>query len=188
MLVVSAQDLVSPCKGDDDCCDGILCGINEGDCDSHENCAGHLRCGVDNCIGSGFDSTDDCCWEDPAFPAPGPEKDAEKCKTRRRFKQNIVHAASTLGCDFAKDLKGEISLDECSQISCSADSLRKSFTCNDKNMEETCKELSALYSDVTEKIEIECETMLRGNCRDDCDRQNCFMQCNFCSDCCPDCP
>ena len=24
---------------------------------------GHLRCGNDNCVGDGFDSTDDCCYE-----------------------------------------------------------------------------------------------------------------------------
>ena len=37
----SSSDPICLFKGKDDCCDGILCGMNEGDCDSHENCVGH---------------------------------------------------------------------------------------------------------------------------------------------------
>jgi len=54
---------VLPCKGGDSCCDNQLCGENEGDCDNDDQCAGNLKCGKDNCVGEGFDGTDDCCYE-----------------------------------------------------------------------------------------------------------------------------
>ena len=38
------------------------CGIGEGDCDTHNQCAGNLECGVDNC-GPDFPSKYDCCKE-----------------------------------------------------------------------------------------------------------------------------
>ena len=37
------------------------CGIGEGDCDSELDCKENLVCGYNNCNGSTFDSTDDCC-------------------------------------------------------------------------------------------------------------------------------
>ena len=37
------------------------CGIGEGDCDLDLDCKENLVCGYDNCNGSTFDSTDDCC-------------------------------------------------------------------------------------------------------------------------------
>jgi len=55
---------VAKCLGKDNCCDDQLCGINEGDCDLDSQCSGSLVCGVDNCEGSTFDATDDCCKED----------------------------------------------------------------------------------------------------------------------------
>ena len=161
MLVVRAQDLATPCHGDDDCCDGILCGMNEGDCDSHEDCAGHLRCGVDNCIGSGFDSTDDCCWEDPLFPPTGSGNDGEMCKILRGFKRKITQAAVAQGCDSLKERLQSISMEECTQISCSAELIGKSFTCNNQNKEEGCKEMLTLL-DVMDKIDTtQCSTLLR---------------------------
>ena len=36
------------------------CGIGEGDCDTNDQCAGGLVCGVDNC-GPEFPSSYDCC-------------------------------------------------------------------------------------------------------------------------------
>merc|ERR1719430_253048 len=50
------------CTGGDDCCTPTSpCGPGEGDCDADADCRGNLRCGNDNCRGTGFDSTDDCC-------------------------------------------------------------------------------------------------------------------------------
>ena len=45
-----------------------LCNIGEGDCDFDNQCLGDLKCGEnnnfdDNCIGEGFDATDDCCYD-----------------------------------------------------------------------------------------------------------------------------
>jgi len=162
MLGLRAQDSVTVCNGGDECCDGITCGLGEGDCDSHEDCVGHLRCGDDNCDGPGFDSTDDCCEEDPAFPPPSPEKDFKMCETRWRFEQNIVQAAAALGCGFAKDEERKISLNECSQTSCSSKLIGESFTCNNQNKEETCTELENLHLDVQYRINTECLEILRG--------------------------
>jgi len=51
------------CSGGDSCCTSTnKCGVGEGDCDSDSDCQSGLVCGVDNCSGSGFDSTDDCCY------------------------------------------------------------------------------------------------------------------------------
>jgi len=62
------------CKvtGDSGCCNGLdnpRCGEGEGDCDSDEQCAGDLICGVDNC-GAGWGSTYDCCAK-PATKVAG---------------------------------------------------------------------------------------------------------------------
>ena len=39
------------------------CIINQGDCDSYDDCQGHLACGSHNCNSSlGFDLDVDCCY------------------------------------------------------------------------------------------------------------------------------
>ena len=44
------------------CTPNKTCGLNEGDCDSHDDCQGGLFCGSDNCPTSlGFDPDTDCC-------------------------------------------------------------------------------------------------------------------------------
>merc|ERR1712141_450727 len=50
------------CLGGDTCCTPAdPCAVGEGDCDSDADCAGSSTCGTNNCNGSTFDSTDDCC-------------------------------------------------------------------------------------------------------------------------------
>ena len=51
------------CTGADNCCgrNGYKCGLGEGDCDRNSDCIGDLVCGKNNCVGDGFDPTDDCC-------------------------------------------------------------------------------------------------------------------------------
>ena len=46
--------------GGDNCCVGH-CNVGEGDCDTDSDCKGNLVCGENNCVGDGFDDTDDCC-------------------------------------------------------------------------------------------------------------------------------
>ena len=59
----------SGCIGGDDCCTTTNpCNVGEGDCDSDIQCLGDLKCGEnnnfdDNCVGEGFDATDDCCYD-----------------------------------------------------------------------------------------------------------------------------
>ncbi len=44
------------------CASGILCGEDEGDCDSNDECQDDLICGSNNCpLGLGFSSETDCC-------------------------------------------------------------------------------------------------------------------------------
>ena len=65
MLFASAP----PCNGQDDCCDEVHpCGEAKGDCDRDSQCTDGLQCGTDNCQGSDFKSTSDCCE-----PIPGNE-------------------------------------------------------------------------------------------------------------------
>merc|ERR1712228_371551 len=45
------------------CTEDNQCGINEGDCDNDSHCLPGLVCGKNNCVGSAFKSTDDCCME-----------------------------------------------------------------------------------------------------------------------------
>ena len=50
------------CDGGNSCCTAEnQCGVGEGDCDSDADCNPGLVCGKANCVGSGFDATDDCC-------------------------------------------------------------------------------------------------------------------------------
>ena len=61
------------CRGGDRCCGkegNRLCGEGEGDCDHDDQCAGHLKCGKNNCAhtsGGYWDPNDDCC-EKPCTP------------------------------------------------------------------------------------------------------------------------
>ena len=48
------------------CTTSNLCGINQGDCDSDDECSGNLVCGTNNCP-SPFPSNADCCEN----PQPG---------------------------------------------------------------------------------------------------------------------
>ena len=43
------------------CTSANPCGINQGDCDSDDQCYGDLKCGSNNCIGFVGDSGADCC-------------------------------------------------------------------------------------------------------------------------------
>ena len=52
---------ITGCDGGDSCCSSDnMCGDGEGDCDHDGDCLSGV-CGTDNCVGEGFDSTDDCC-------------------------------------------------------------------------------------------------------------------------------
>merc|ERR1711970_1225135 len=68
---------VKRCTGGDSCCaKDEVCGLGEGDCDTDADCSQGLIWGKDNCQGTGFDSTDDCCM----LPGGGlePPKGAER--------------------------------------------------------------------------------------------------------------
>ena len=56
------KKIVRRCFGGNSCCTkDEPCALNEGDCDTDAECQGGLKCGNNNCVGYGFDSTDDCC-------------------------------------------------------------------------------------------------------------------------------
>ena len=58
---------VSDCKGADSCCTPYnKCDVDEGDCDSKDDCKPGLLCGSDNCqikTGLQWDTADDCCYK-----------------------------------------------------------------------------------------------------------------------------
>ena len=54
----------------DKCTTSNQCGVDEGDCDSDEECTGTLKCGNNNCFtdegpGSEISSAADCCYDPP---------------------------------------------------------------------------------------------------------------------------
>ena len=56
--------LISECQSFWSCCTtDHRCGINQGDCDSDNECEGTLTCGIGNCAGHLFPDNADCCQE-----------------------------------------------------------------------------------------------------------------------------
>merc|ERR1711970_1695775 len=107
---------VKRCTGGDSCCaKDEVCGLGEGDCDTDADCSQGLICGKDNCQGTGFDSTDDCCMlpggglEPPKgseriiFTLPGKEplSDFGIWPTQAVKLDNVVYFSSILGIDHA---------------------------------------------------------------------------------------
>ena len=55
---------ISECQSFWSCCTiNSTCGINQGDCDSDDECEGTLTCGIANCAGHLFPENSDCCQE-----------------------------------------------------------------------------------------------------------------------------
>ena len=55
---------ISECQSFWSCCTTEhRCGINQGDCDSDNECEGTLTCGIGNCAGHLFPDNADCCQE-----------------------------------------------------------------------------------------------------------------------------
>merc|ERR1712055_99838 len=71
-----AMPLKKRCNGGEDCCtEDEVCGLGEGDCDTDAQCAPGLLCGKENCQGTSYDSTDDCCMlPDGGLEPPKPAK------------------------------------------------------------------------------------------------------------------
>ena len=74
--------------------------MGEGDCDWDNDCKGNLVCGSNNCAGSTFDSTDDCCT-DPD-DGDGEQFALLKCEIEVNPVAQIVRATSTKQFQFAR--------------------------------------------------------------------------------------
>ena len=72
--------------------------MGEGDCDLDNECKGNLVCGSNNCAGSTFDSTDDCCTD----PDDGEQFAHLKCEIEVNPVAWIVQATSTKQFLFAR--------------------------------------------------------------------------------------
>ena len=56
--------MISECQSFWSCCTVLSrCGINQGDCDSDDECEGTLTCAIGNCVGHLFPANADCCQE-----------------------------------------------------------------------------------------------------------------------------
>ena len=56
--------MISECQSFWSCCTTLRrCGINQGDCDSDNECEGTLTCGIGNCAVHLFPENADCCQE-----------------------------------------------------------------------------------------------------------------------------
>jgi hypothetical protein len=90
----------SPCSGGDSCCDSKIggCLTGEGDCDKDSHCAGDLVCGVDNCYGIGFDSTDDCCKSTVPVPGPDDIPITLSCNKMKTMHHDVIRAQLAYGC------------------------------------------------------------------------------------------
>ena len=61
---IATNDVYIKCANEDDICTSDkLCGTNQGDCDTHDECQDGLFCGSNNCPEYlGFHSEFDCCY------------------------------------------------------------------------------------------------------------------------------
>jgi len=89
-----------PCSGGDSCCDSRIggCLAGEGDCDMDSHCAGDLVCGVDNCNGIGFDSTDDCCKTKIVPTGDDDITVTLSCNKMKNVHHEIIRAQLAYGC------------------------------------------------------------------------------------------
>ena len=62
---IATNDVYIKCANEDDfCTHGNPCGVDQGDCDVHDECQDGLLCGSNNCPNSlGLNPEVDCCYE-----------------------------------------------------------------------------------------------------------------------------
>ena len=77
--------------GDDDfCTTDKLCDINQGDCDSNDECKNHLFCGSNNCPAAfGFNAHTDCCYTDFCTIDEPCEVDKGDCDSNDECKNHL---------------------------------------------------------------------------------------------------
>merc|ERR1719317_208541 len=106
-----AIPLKKRCNGGEDCCtEEEVCGLGEGDCDTDAQCAAGLVCGKENCQGTSYDSTDDCCMlPDGALEPPKPAKRIiftlpgttdDIWPTQAVMLNNMVHFSGIIGANY----------------------------------------------------------------------------------------
>ena len=134
--------------------------LGEGDCDSDTSCLSNLRCGVDNCVGEGFDQTDDCCYDPEPFPVqtttkkPKPEADID-CKAMEDLKEIIRNAKIVRGCDTETPI---FNLATCTKISCFQQILKETDTCGEESERSNCNSLEKVSEAIRTVTEAYCES------------------------------
>jgi len=179
---VMGQDYSEPCYGGDSCCDSRPdgCPEGEGDCDMDSHCAGELVCGEDNCNGSGFDSTDDCCMNVTKNPIKPDGSDIQitiSCNQMKKAHIEIIRAQVAYGCSSCSET-GEPS--DCDRtvlrdlLTCPKDdslclvnSIANTASCNatEDKPDTICNALHQLHSYVLYTRQTFCEiTGFKGGC------------------------
>jgi len=180
---VMGQDFSEPCYGGDSCCDSRPggCPEGEGDCDMDSHCAGELVCGEDNCNGSGFDSTDDCCekpTKNPIEPADGSDIPITlSCNQMKKAHIEIIRAQVAYGCSSCSETGEPAKCDRevlkkflnCSndESLCLVNSIASTASCNvtEDKPDTICKALHQLHSYVLYTRQVFCAiTGFRGGC------------------------
>merc|ERR1719309_1325846 len=106
-----AMPLKKGCNGGEDCCtEDEVCGLGEGDCDTDAQCAPGLVCGKENCQGTSYDNTDDCCMlPDGGLEPPKPAKRIiftlpgttdDMWPTAAVMLENMVHFSGIIGANY----------------------------------------------------------------------------------------
>ena len=124
---IATNDINIKCANENDFCTSEnLCGTNQGDCDTHDECQDGHKCGSNNCPDSiGFHSDFDCCYAPPVGdedfcttdnPCAVDEGDcdssnecqtnlicANNCPAYLGFMSDVNCCSDTYGCKFLTD-------------------------------------------------------------------------------------
>ena len=115
---------------------------------------------MDNCVGEGFDQTDDCCYDPEPFPVqtttkkPKPKADID-CKAMEDLQEIIRNAKIVRGCDTETPI---FNLANCTKISCFQQIVKEIDTCGEESERSNCNSLEKVSEAIRTVNEAYCES------------------------------